>query len=155
MKKNNKRGSGFWILICTGILLNIVYLLGQTMAIISYDFPVSLGLQEHPDAISELGVAMNKGFGFGDTLIYIPLFIIGIVGMFKRTQLGYFTMFGALAITAYWPVVSLSTVYYAKGTPGWNFTNYASYTILLTLIALYGIWGMWHILRSKHSKTNQ
>jgi len=148
MKKNNKRGFGFWILIGTGILLNLVYILGQTMAIISYDFTVSIGLQEHVDAITEIGVALNKGFGFGDTIIYIPLFIIGIVGMLRRSELGSYTMFGALAITAYWPVVSLSTIYFAKGAPGWNFTNYASYTILLSLIALYGIWGIWYVLKN-------
>ena len=147
MKKHNKRGAGFRILIGTGILLNLFYLLGQTMAIISYDFTVLIGLQEHVGAITEVGVAVNKGFGFGDTILYIPLFIIGIVGMLKKSKLGSYTMFGALAITAYWPIVCLSTVYFAKGAPGWNFTNYASYTILLSLIALYGIWGMWFLLK--------
>ena len=48
-------------------------------------------------------------------------------------------MFGAMAITIYWPIVGLSTVFFAKGAPGWHFTDYISYSILLSIIAIYGI----------------
>ena len=144
-----KRGSGFWFLIGFGIVLNVFYLLGQTMAIIDYDFAVSIELQEPLNEITEIGVALNKGFGFGDTVFYIPLFIIGIIGLFKRSALGFYTMFGAMAITVYWPIVGLSTVIYAKGAPGWHFSDYTSYSIILSIITLYGIWGFWFLYRNK------
>ena len=143
-----RRGSGFWLLIGFGIVLNILYLLGQTMAIIDYDFAVSIELQEPLDEITEIGVALNKGFGVGDTLFYIPLFIIGIIGLLKRSPMGLFAMFGAMAITVYWPIVGLSTVFYAKGASGWHFTDYTAYSILLSVIILYGIWGFWFLLRN-------
>jgi hypothetical protein len=85
MKASTNRTSGFWFLIGLGVLLNIVYLLGQTMAIINYDFAVSIDLQEPANEITEIGVALNKGFGFGDTVFYIPLFVVGIIGLLKRT----------------------------------------------------------------------
>ena len=115
MKAREDRTTGFWFLIGFGMLLNIFYVLGQTMAVINYDFAVSIGLQEPVNEITEIGVALNKGFGFGDTVFYIPLFIVGIIGLLKRTPLGLYAMFGAMAVTVYWPVVSLSTVIFAKG----------------------------------------
>jgi len=144
-----KRTTGFWLLIGFGILLIIIYLLGQTMAIINYGFAVSIDLQEPVNEITEIGVAMNKGFGFGDTVFYIPLFVIGIVGLLKRSALGLFAMLGTMAITVYWPIVSLSTLFFAKGAPGWYFTDYTSYSILLSLIILYGIWGFWFLYRNR------
>ena len=142
-----KRTSGFWVLIGFSVLLNIIYLLGQTMALINYDFAVSIHLQESVNEITEIGVALNKGFGFGDTIFYIPLFVIGIIGLLKRSAFGLFAMFGAMAITVYWPIVGLSTVFFAKDAPGWHFTDYSSYSILLSLIALYGIWGFWFLYK--------
>ena len=87
------------------------------MAVINYDFAVSIGLQQPVNEITEIGVALNKGFGFGDTVFYIPLFVDGIIGLLKRTSLGFFAMFGALDVSVHWPIDSLSTVIFAKGTP--------------------------------------
>jgi len=145
----SRRTPGFWILISIGILLNIEYLLGQIMALINYDFTVSLYLQEPVNEITEVGVALNKGFGLGDAVFYIPLFVIGIVGLLKRSALGLYAMFGAMAITVYWPIVCLSTVFFAKGAPGWLFTDYISYSISLSLIAMYGLWGLWFLYKNR------
>ena len=149
MKQNRK--IGFWILIGIACFLNILYLLGQTMALINYDFTVAIELQEPAKEITEVGVALNKGFGMGDTIFYIPLFVIGIIGLLKKTAYGLYAMSGALAITTYWPIVVLTTVYYAKGTPEWHFSDYTSYSILLTLIAIYGLWGLWYIFKYRTS----
>jgi len=144
-----KKPSGFWLLIGFGIVLNILYLFGQTMAVINYDFAVSIGLQESVNEITEIGVASNKGFGFADTVIYIPLFVMGIIGLLKRSAFGLYAMFGAMAVTMYWPVVGLSMVFFAKGAPGWRFSNYTSYSILLSIIGLYGIWGFWFLYKNR------
>jgi len=149
MEATKKRTTGFWFLTGFGVFLTIVYVLGQTMAVINYDFAVSIDLQEPVNEITEIGVALNKGFGFGDTVIYIPLFVIGIIGLLKRTALGLFAMLGAMAVTVYWPVVSLSTVMFAKGARGWYFTDYRSYSIVLSLIALYGIWGFIFLYKNR------
>lgn len=144
-----KRKNGFWILIGIGVLLNLEYLFGQTMAVINYDFTVSAGLQEPVNEITPVGVAMNKGFGVGDTSIYIPIFIAGIIGLFKQKLWGVYLMFGAMAITAYWPVVCLTTLFFAKNTPGWGFCDYTTYTIFLSGITTYGIWGMFYLFRNR------
>ena len=149
MKALVGRTTGFLFLIGFGVLLNIVYVFGLTMAVFNYDFAVSIGLQEPVNEITEIGVAQNKGFGFGDTVFYIPLFVAGIIGLLKRTTLGLFTMLGAMAVTVYWPIVGLSTVIFAIGAPGWHFTDYTSYSIILSIIALYGIWGFLFLYKNR------
>ncbi len=142
---DTKRPLGFRLIIGFGIFMIAFMLLGQTMSFIDYDFTVSLGLQEHGDIVTAIGVAMNKGFGLADTIVYIPLVALGIAGLFMRRQWGVFAMMGAMGITAYWPIVCLSFIYFAKGAPGFAFTRYGAYTVLLSTISLIGIWGMWYL----------
>ncbi len=147
MNRNNK--IKFWILIFVGILLSIIYILGQSMSLIDYNFTVSIGLQEPVEEVTEIGVALNKGFGLGDTLVYIPLLVLGLIGMIKRKFWGFLSMSGALAITVYWPIVGLSTVFFAKNAPEFNFTDYTSYSIILPLISFYGLWGLLYIYNNR------
>ncbi len=149
-----KRKIGFWFLVVIGILLNFLFLIGQTGAIINYDFTVSLGLQESKNDITEIGVALNKGFGFGDTFVYIPIFIVGIIGIIRKKLYGLYLLSGAMSITIYWPIVCLSTVFYAKGSPGWNFANYTEYSILLSAISFYGVWGLWYLFNNRNQLIN-
>jgi hypothetical protein len=142
---SEKRGIGWWILMIGGTLLFFELLLGQTLAFISYDLPVSIGLQEAKEIVGEMGVAVNKGFGVGDTIVYVPLLVIGLAGLWARKMWGVFAMAGVMAITAYWPMVCLFLLVFAKGTPGFHFTSYTSYTIVLTLITLYGLWGLGYV----------
>ena len=68
---------------------------------------------------------------------------------------GVFAMVSALAITAYWPMVSIFLLLYARGTPGFNFTDFASYAIVLTLITLYGLWGLWYLYKNRKILVNE
>ena len=145
----NKRTAGFWVLMIFGIIMLIILIFGQVMSFINYEFTVSLGLQESIDVIGEAGVAVNKGIGAGDTIIYLPLLIAGLAGLWLRKRWGVFTMFGAMAITAYWPLVSLFFFIFAKGTPDFYFTEYTSYSILLTAFTLCGLWGLWYLYKNQ------
>ncbi len=151
---NETRNIGFWILISLGILLTIMLLIGQTFSLINYDLTVSLGLQESVEEVSEVGVAWAKGFAFGDTIIYLPLLLIGIIGLLKRKSWGFYSMFGALAITVYWPIVSLSTIFIGRTALNLNSDKYVSYSIILPLIAIYGLWGMWYLHKNRNKFVN-
>jgi hypothetical protein len=144
---NQKRTVGFWVIMVTGILAMMMFFLGQTLALFFYDFTVSLGLQESKEVVTEMGVALNKGFAVSDTIIYLPLFAVGLIGLWKRTIWGVFAMAGVFAITAYWPIVCWSTLFFAKGIPGFTFQQFTSYSILLGGLTLYGVWGFWYVYR--------
>lgn len=150
----HKRTIGLWIIIVIEILFLVFLLLGQTMSFINYDFTVSLGLQESKEIVGEMGVAVNKGFGVGDTIIYAPFLILGIVGLLLKRMWGIFAMVGALAITAYWPIVVIFLLLFAKGTPGFHFTSFTSYSIGLTLIVLYSLWGLWYLYAHRRRLIN-
>jgi len=144
-----KRPIGFWVLMILGAFTLLMLLVGQMMSFINYEFTVSIGLQESVGVVGEMGVAVNKGFGVGDTIIYIPLLVIGLVGLWIRKKWGIYAMIGALGITAYWPMVTIFLLLFARGTPGFNFTNFTSYSVLLTAFTLYGLWGLWYIYKKR------
>jgi len=148
MNKSSKP-IGFYILILISVILLILLLMGQTYALINYERAVDLGLQESADEVGLLGIAWARAFALGDTLVYIPILFIGLIGILKKTFWGYVFMLCSLAISAYWPVVNLSAIYFARDEIQLMEDKYLSYTILLPLISLYGIWGIWYLLKKR------
>jgi hypothetical protein len=122
-------------------------LIGQTGALIDYDLMVSLGLQEAAHEITEIGVVYNEAFAAADTFVYLPLLVIGLVGLWFQTRWGVVTLAAALGITAYWPIVALCALYAAIGTPGFNFSNHTLYTAILVPVFVYGLCGLVFLAR--------
>ncbi|WP_406669948.1 hypothetical protein V7O67_09655 [Methanolobus sp. ZRKC4] len=79
---------------------------------------------------------------------------LGIVGLLKRRSWGFYSMFAALAITAYWPIVSLATVFIGRDILNLNPDKYVSYSIILPLIIIYGLWGMWYLYKNGDDLVN-
>lgn len=145
----NNKTSGFTILLSIGALILMILLAGQTMSFINYDFTVSVGLQEPENQIGEIGVAVNKAFGVGDTIIYMPILLMGLVGLWQRRSWGVYLMSGALAITAYWPMVCLFIIIFAESSPDFNYVNFTSITITLISLTSYGLWGFWYLYKNQ------
>lgn len=133
-----------------GVLWSVLLIAGQTMSFINYDFTVSWGLQESKDVIGEMGVAINKGFGVADTLIYLPLLIAGLIGLWLKKAWGLFSLAAALAITAYFPPICLFWLLFARDIPGFKFINFAAYAIMLSFFTLYGLWGLWYLYKHRN-----
>lgn len=146
---NKSSPIGYYILITSSVILLILLLLGQSYALINYQRAVDFGLQESADEVGLLGIAWARAFALGDTLIYIPILFIGLIGILKKTFWGYVFMLCSLAISAYWPVVNLSAIFFAKNEIHLMEDKYLSYSILLPLISLYGIWGIWYLLKER------
>ena len=145
----NNRTSGFWILMIFGVLILLMLIMGQTMSFINYEFAVSIGLQESEKAVGKMGVTVNKAFGVGDTMIYLPIMLAGLIGLWLKKTWGLFTMAAAMGITAYWPMVCLFVLIFSEGTPGFNFDDFTTYTIVLTSITIYGLWGLWYLYKNQ------
>lgn len=149
MKKQRNRNKkfGFKVLLGASIVLLILLLLGQTMSLLSYDWTVSLGLQESEAEVTLIGVAWLRSFALADTLVYIPLLLLGIIGLIKNYRWGIMAMIGSLAISAYWPVINLTVIYLGKNEINLPPEKYISFSILLPLITIYGLWGLWYLYR--------
>jgi hypothetical protein len=90
------------------------------MALIDYDFAVQFGLQEGVRDVSHCGVQVNSAFDAGDTLVYIPLIALSIVGLIQRRC---------------WPLLTAAVMGYARMLGSNNFIYadfYGCYTRLLS-----------------------
>ena len=145
---NNKKGIGFWVLVSTAIVLILFLTAGQTFSLINYNLAIDLGLQESENEIGKVGIAFAKGFAFGDTIIYIPMLVLGILGLIKGKKWGAFFMFGGLAISVYWPIVHLYTIYIETDAIVLNPDKYISFPIILSLITIYGLWGISYLYKN-------
>lgn len=130
---------GFWVVQVPGWLLFAYLVLAQCAAAISYPLGVRMGTQEPAEQITEVGVAMFKGFAGADLVFYTPLFGIGLAGHFIAAPWTDLILGAALGITIYWPVVCLWTVRTARGAPGWVLPKEAQYWVVLPVIS---VWGM-------------
>ena len=139
----------FWILIVTGSLLAVLLVVGQMLALVDFDLAVIIGLQESVEEVGRVGIAFAKGFALADSLFYLPMLIAGIIGLLKRKSWGFYSMFGSLAITAYWPVVHLYAIYTEKVAIVLSPDKYISYSITLPILTVYGLWGMWYLFKNK------
>ncbi|MBT8209750.1 MAG: hypothetical protein KJP14_04415 [Eudoraea sp.] len=143
-----KRNFGFWIIIIIGILLLILLILGQTLAVFNFDLAIALGLQETKREIGEVGIAFAKGFALADTLVYVPLLLIGLIGLLSKRKWGYLAMMISLGITVYWPVVHLYAIYIETEAINLDPEKYITFPITLTFLIIYGLFGMVYLYRN-------
>ena len=146
---SKKRGFGFWVLILTSILLSLFLVVGQTFSLFNYEAAVAFGLQESVEEVTQVGIAFAKGFAFADTIAYIPLLLLGIIGLLKRTKWGIYALFASCAISVYWPLVHLYAIHVGKSVIILHPEKYVSFPITLSIIILYGLWGMWYLYNNQ------
>lgn len=141
-----RRSFAFWII--TGILLLslILLLMGQTMALINYELAVALGFQESVKDVGEFGVQINRAFGASDTLIYIPLIILSIIGLFLRKKWALFTSAAVMGISSYWATTAAFMFYFLIGVPNFNFVPGVDYWLFMTAYIIFGVWGLLYII---------
>jgi len=145
-----RRPAAFWI-ICGFLALSVVILaLGQTTALFAYDFAVRLGLQESPDEVTAFGVEMNRAFGAGDTLTYIPLTLSSLVGLMLKKRWALVTTAAVMGISAYWSLTAGALLVLLRGVPGYRLVPGLEYWAFLGAYLVFGVWGMLYLaLRSE------
>lgn len=73
-----RRIGAFWFIVVFLSLSVALLLLGQTMSLFDYDLTVRIGLQERSEEVGAHGVQVNRAFGVGDTVVYIPLILASL-----------------------------------------------------------------------------
>ncbi len=144
--RHTQRPFAFWLI--TGFLSIslLLLLMGQTMAIIDYDLAVSLGLQESQRQVGAYGVAVNRAFGAGDTVIYIPLIAASIIGLILRRAWSLLLSAAAMGISAYWATTIAFMLQFLEGTPGYQLEPGVEYWIFIALFIIFGIWGLFYLV---------
>ncbi|MBW7884299.1 MAG: hypothetical protein H3C34_16985 [Caldilineaceae bacterium] len=141
-----ERPLAFWIIVVFLAISIILLLLGQTMSVFQYDFTVSLGLQESADQVSDYGVQVNRAFGAGDTVVYVPLLIASLVGLWLRKRWSLVTTAAAAGVSAYWAVTIAFMMAFLAGVPGYSLQPGLEYYIFLGAFIVFGVWGIFYLI---------
>ncbi len=137
-----KRPVAFWVLFVFLVLAAALLLLGQTSALFDYDFAVALGLQEPVEEVGEFGVEVNRAFGAGDTIVYIPLILLALLGLIRRRRWAIPVTAAVMGISIYWTVTVGAMLCFLPGVKEYSLTPGLEYWIFLGVFAAGGLWGI-------------
>ncbi|MHC4799907.1 MAG: hypothetical protein ACYTF1_25000 [Planctomycetota bacterium] len=143
---DTNRPTSFWVIIVFLIASMALLLMGQTMALFNYEFAVKLGLQEDVKEVSEFGVQINRAFGAGDTLVYIPLMAISLVGLYLRKRWSLITTAAVMGISAYWATTVAFTLVFLPGVQSYNLVPGPEYWLFVGAYIIIGIWGVVYLI---------
>ena len=138
--KQAERPAAFWIITCFLAVSMILLLVGQTMALIDYDFAVELGLQEDIKDVSGYGVQINRAFGAGDTIVYIPLTVLSIIGLVRRKRWSLLITAAAMGVSAYWATTIVFMLVFLDGVPGYYLEPGLEYWLVTAAYIVFGVW---------------
>ena len=140
------RPISFWIVIVFLLLSLLLLLVGQSMAIFNYEFAVSIGMQEDVNEIGEFGREVNRAFGVGDTIIYIPLILLSIVGLILKKRWALISTAAVMGITAYWTTTVVFMFWFLVGVPNYSFVPGVEYWVVISLYFVMGVWGVFYLM---------
>jgi len=141
-----RRPVAFWFITAFLTLSVALLLLGQTMAVVDYDLTVRLGLQESPQQVGAHGVQVNRAFGAADTIVYIPLMLASLAGLWLRRRWALLTTAAVAGISAYWTATIGCMLAFLPGTPGYNYTPPLGIWLFVGAYMLFGIWCLFYLL---------
>ena len=109
--KDTNRPIAYWIIVIFLLLSLAILLIGQTMALIDYDFAVQLGLQESIKDVGQFGMQSNRAFAVADTIVYIPLIAVSIIGLIQKKRWSLYTTGAVMGISIYWATTIIFIFY--------------------------------------------
>jgi hypothetical protein len=127
----------------------VIWLIGQTGAVVAYDTVAQWGLQDPRDQVDPVIVEVNRAIGLTDTVIMLPLFIVAAVGLFGMRFYGAVVSWLVFGMTLYWPIIFwCSQGFYAAAEISHVTTS--AFQILLTLtIWIAAAWGSWYLFKNR------
>jgi len=145
MKKTN-RPIAYWIIIIFLLLSLTILLIGQTMALINYDFTVQLGLQESIEDVGQFGIQLNRAFAVADTIVYIPLIIVSIIGLVQKKHWSLYTTGAVIGISIYWATTIIFMLIFLTGVPDYHLDAGLEYWMFLMPFIIFGLWGLLYLI---------
>jgi hypothetical protein len=139
------RPIAFWIIVVILALSVALMLMGQTMAVFNYDLAAQLGLQESRSQVGEFGVQVNRAFGAGDTVVYVPLMLLSLLGLFLRKRWSLLTTAAVAGVSAYWSVTILSALLFLQGVPGYEYVPGLEIWFFVVAYAILGVLGLFYL----------
>ena len=140
------RPAVFWIFAIFLALSIVLLLMGQTMSVFTYDLTVRLGLQESPEQVSTFGVQVNRALGAADTVVYIPLLIASLVGLWMKKRWSLLTTAAAVGVSAYWSINVSFLFLFLPGTSGYIHRPGLGIWSFVGVYIVFGVWGILYLI---------
>jgi hypothetical protein len=144
--QDHKRPFAFWVITVYMSVSMLLLFMGQAMALIDYDYAVKLGLQESVKQVSSNGVQVNRAFGAGDTLVYIPLIALSVTGLIQRKRRSLLTTAAVMGVSAYWATTVLFMLVFLPGAPGYYLVPGMEYWLVTLAYAVSGVCGLLYLV---------
>lgn len=141
-----KRSFVFWVFTVLLAASIVLMLMGQTVAVFNYDLAVELGMQESMEAVGQMGVQVNRSIGAGDTVVYVPLLIVSLVGLFRRKRWVLVTTGAVCGISAYWSITATFIFLFSPESPGYRYVPPVEVWIFVGAYLLLGIAGLFYLM---------
>jgi len=141
------RSFGFWVIVVFLAASILLMLVGQTMAVFNYDLAVRLGLQESPEDMTDFGVQVNRAFGAGDTVVYVPLMVASLVGLFLRKRWSLLTTAAFFGVSAYWSVTVTFLLAFLPGVAGYTNVPGPEIWLFIGTYMVVGVIGVFLLIR--------
>lgn len=149
MIQSKKIPIGIKIIIGFHLFSIFLWVIGQGGAVISYDTVADWGLQEPRELIDPVIVEVNRAIGLADIIIQIPLFIIGVIGLWQLKFYGAVFSWLVLGTTLYWPAVFWASQFFYGQAGIKHQPTLASFHLILTLIFLFAGWASWYLFKNR------
>jgi hypothetical protein len=143
---SSQRSATFWFIFVFLVVSIILMLAGQTLAVFNYDLAARLGLQEKPQEMTEFGVQVNRGFGAGDTVVYVPLMFISLIGLWFRKRWSLLTTAAFFGVSAYWSVTVAFMLAFLPGVPGYSNVPGVEIWLFTGTFMVVGVLGLLYIV---------
>ncbi len=144
--KKAKRPFAYWILVSLTVMAIALMLVGQTTSIFDYDFTVRNGLQESEAQVGEYGVQINRAFGAGDTIIYVPILLASLIGLWRKKAWSLVAAGAAAGISLYWSVTVSFIFLFLPGTVGYNNVPGLDIWFFVLSFTVFGLWSLLYVI---------
>jgi len=140
------RSPGFWIVIVFLAVSIVLMLVGQTLSVFNYDLAVSMGLQEKPEEMTDFGVQVNRAFGAADTVVYVPLMLISLVGLILRKHWSLLITAAFFGASAYWTATVTFILMFLPGVAGYSNVPGPEIWLFIGTYMVAGVLGLLYIV---------
>ena len=150
MSHQKRRPLGITFIIGFFILSISLWIIGQGGAIIAYDFVAELGLQHDiRENVDPVIIETDRGIAFGDVVIQLPLFILGVIGLWRLRYYGAVASWMALAIHLYWTTVAWAKQFFYLNASIKCEPFPVSLNGILAFFFLFSVWASWYLFKKR------
>jgi hypothetical protein len=136
----------FWIICGFLALSTVLMLIAQTTPVFDYELAVRMGFQNGAERISEYGVQVIRAFCVSDTLVFIPLTLVSLLGLLLRKRWALFTTAAVAGISIYWVVAYGFMVAFLSGRSDYHAVLAAPDWVIMGAYVCFGVWGLAHLM---------